>query len=168
VGTNGNPVARIHDIASNVIAPAADENDRAGDWPSASLKALADAGLLGLTVSREQGGLGARPSDFVAVVEELAGACASTAMIFVMHAARASCLHGAAKERGRQDACAPRDAPASSNRRVNNDSTNTDGRCRLRSQSGSHLGRHTRTHLTMPGPEWTTFCSQTMRPRSTR
>jgi len=85
VSTNGNPTARIHDIASKIIAPAAAENDRAGDWPSSSLTALADAGLLGLTVSKEQGGFGAGPSDFVAVVEELAAACASTAMIFVMH-----------------------------------------------------------------------------------
>ena len=85
MSTNANPVAGIHEIASKVIAPAADENDRAGDWPSSSLKALADAGLPGLTVSKERGGLGAGPSDFVAVVEEIAAACASTAMIFVMH-----------------------------------------------------------------------------------
>ena len=85
MSTNGNVVTRIRDIAGKVIAPAADENDRAGDWPVSSLKALADAGMLGLTVTKEQGGLGAGPSDFIAVVEELAAACASTAMIFVMH-----------------------------------------------------------------------------------
>ena len=82
---NGNEVDRTRDIAVKVIGPAAAENDRAGDWPSTSLDALAEAGLLGLTISTEQGGLGAGPSDFVTVVEELAAACASTAMIFVMH-----------------------------------------------------------------------------------
>lgn len=85
MSTNGNAVERIRDIAVKVISPAANENDRAGDWPSSSIKALADSGLLGLTVSKEQGGLGAGPADFVAVVEEMAAACASTAMIFIMH-----------------------------------------------------------------------------------
>jgi alkylation response protein AidB-like acyl-CoA dehydrogenase len=85
MNANGNAVERIRDIAVKVISPAADENDRAGDWPSSSIKALADAGLLGLTVPKEQRGLGAGPVDFVAVVEEMAAACASTAMIFVMH-----------------------------------------------------------------------------------
>lgn len=85
MSTNGKVVDRIRDISGKVIAPAAAEHDRAGDWPGASIKALADAGLLGLTVPEELGGLGLGPSDFVATVEELADACASTAMIFVMH-----------------------------------------------------------------------------------
>lgn len=85
MSTNGKVVDRIRDISGKVIAPAAAEHDRAGDWPGASIKALADAGLLGLTVPEELGGLGLGPSDFVATVEELAAACASTAMIFVMH-----------------------------------------------------------------------------------
>ncbi|MFY9556165.1 MAG: acyl-CoA dehydrogenase family protein [Blastocatellia bacterium] len=83
--SNANVIAQTREIAGKVISPAAGENDRQGDWPASSIKALADAGLLGLTVSKEQGGLGAGPSDFVEVVEELAAACASTAMIFVMH-----------------------------------------------------------------------------------
>ena len=85
MSTNGKVVDRVRDISAKVIAPAAAEHDRAGDWPGSSIKALADAGLLGLTVPEELGGLGLGPSDFVAAVEELAGACASTAMIFVMH-----------------------------------------------------------------------------------
>ena len=85
MSTNGKVVDRVRDISAKVIAPGAAEHDRAGDWPSSSIKALADAGLLGLTVPEELGGLGLGPSDFVAAVEELAGACASTAMILVMH-----------------------------------------------------------------------------------
>lgn len=85
MSTNGKVVDRVRDISARVIAPGAAEHDRAGDWPGSSIKALADAGLLGLTVPEELGGLGLGPSDFVAAVEELAGACASTAMIFVMH-----------------------------------------------------------------------------------
>ena len=41
--------------------------------------------MLGLTVPTEVGGLGLGPSDFVAATEEIAAACASTAMIYVMH-----------------------------------------------------------------------------------
>jgi alkylation response protein AidB-like acyl-CoA dehydrogenase len=85
MNTNGKVADRIRDISDKVIAPAAAEHDRAGDWPDVSIKALADAGLLGLNVPEELGGLGLGPSDFVAAVEELAAACASTAMIFVMH-----------------------------------------------------------------------------------
>jgi alkylation response protein AidB-like acyl-CoA dehydrogenase len=41
--------------------------------------------LLGLCVSSDLGGLGHRPRSFCAVAEELGRACASTAMVFVMH-----------------------------------------------------------------------------------
>lgn len=85
MSTTGNPIAKARDIAGRVIGPAAAEHDQAGDWPGSSIQALGDAGLLGLTVSKKQGGLGASPSEFVAIAEEIAAACASTAMIFVMH-----------------------------------------------------------------------------------
>jgi alkylation response protein AidB-like acyl-CoA dehydrogenase len=75
----------MREVSEKVIAPGAAGHDLAGDWPGPSIKALADAGLLGLTLPEELGGLGQGPSDFVAGVEELAAACASTAMIFVMH-----------------------------------------------------------------------------------
>jgi len=82
---NGRLVDRVRKISEMVIAPGAAEHDRTGDWPGSSIKALADEGLLGLTVPAEFGGMAQGPSDFVAAVEELGGACASTAMIFVMH-----------------------------------------------------------------------------------
>src|SRR4030095_4913839 len=85
MSTKAKVVDRIREFSDNVISPAAAEHDRAGDWPGASIKALADAGLLGLTVPEKLGGMGQGPSSFVAVVEELAAACASTSMIFVMH-----------------------------------------------------------------------------------
>ena len=85
MNTNGRFVDRIREISDKVIAPGAEEHDQAGDWPEASIKALAGAGLLGLTLPEELGGMGKGPSDYVAAVEEIAAACASTAMIFVMH-----------------------------------------------------------------------------------
>jgi alkylation response protein AidB-like acyl-CoA dehydrogenase len=85
VGTDGTALERAREIARRVIAPAAADNDREGSWPASSMQAVAEAGLLGLTVPKEPGGLLGGPSEFVAVVEELAAACASTAMIYVMH-----------------------------------------------------------------------------------
>lgn len=61
------------------------EVDANAQFPKENLKALGEAGLLGLTVSKEVGGRGEGPAAFAAVVEQLAGACASTAMIYVMH-----------------------------------------------------------------------------------
>jgi alkylation response protein AidB-like acyl-CoA dehydrogenase len=78
-------IQNVRDVAQRVIAPAAGDNDETGKWPELSLKTLSEAGMLGLTVPTESGGLGLGPSDFIAATEEIAAACASTAMIFVMH-----------------------------------------------------------------------------------
>ena len=85
MSTNDKILDRIREISTKVIAPGAAEYDLAGEWPATSIKALADAGVLGLTVPENLGGMGQGPSNFVAAVEEIAAACASTAMIFVMH-----------------------------------------------------------------------------------
>ena len=78
---------KVKDLTQSIIAPAAGDYDKTGQWPETSVKALAEAGLLGITVPKEFGGLGLGPSEFVRVTEEIAAACASTGMIFVMHVA---------------------------------------------------------------------------------
>ena len=70
-----------------VVARHGAEVDRRGRFPEESIAALGAAGLLGLTVSAELGGLGQGPRAFCVVAEELASACASTAMVYVMHTA---------------------------------------------------------------------------------
>lgn len=72
-------------IASNGVASSAADIDSQAQFPESSIRSLADAGLLGLTLPPEVGGQGQTPSGFAAVVEELAQSCASTAMIYVMH-----------------------------------------------------------------------------------
>lgn len=100
MNTNQNVVDKIRELSDKVIAPGAAGHDLAGDWPGPSIKALADAGLLGLTVPEELGGMGQGPSGFVEAVEELAAACASTAMIFVMHVcATQTILHSSLPQR---------------------------------------------------------------------
>ncbi len=74
-------------IAAAVALPNAADVDAEARFPAESMKALADAGLYGLCVPKEVGGQGEGMRAFAGVVEELAGACGSTAMIYVMHVA---------------------------------------------------------------------------------
>jgi alkylation response protein AidB-like acyl-CoA dehydrogenase len=71
----------------DVVARHSGDVDKRGRFPEESVAALGAAGLLGLTIPTELGGLGQGPRAFCAAVEELAGACASTAMVYVMHTA---------------------------------------------------------------------------------
>ena len=69
----------------DVIARHSGDADRGGRFPEESIAALGGAGLLGLTVPTALGGLGQGPRAFCVAAEELARACGSTAMIYVMH-----------------------------------------------------------------------------------
>jgi alkylation response protein AidB-like acyl-CoA dehydrogenase len=91
-----NPEA-LDRVISEVVAPAAEEVDRGGTFPHDALKALGEAGLLGLISSTEVGGLGESHRAAALVVERLAAACASTAMVVCMHYAGAAVIeaHGA-------------------------------------------------------------------------
>ena len=72
-------------IATDVSQPNAADVDSKGRFPDESMKALADSGLYGLCLPKAVGGKGEDMRAFAGVVEELAGACASTAMVYVMH-----------------------------------------------------------------------------------
>jgi alkylation response protein AidB-like acyl-CoA dehydrogenase len=78
-------VKRAEEVAGDVLARHAADVDRDARWPIESVTALADAGLLGLTVPTAQGGLGEGPQTFAHVAAQLAEKCASTAMIYLMH-----------------------------------------------------------------------------------
>jgi alkylation response protein AidB-like acyl-CoA dehydrogenase len=78
-------VASATEVAKSVAGPRAADNDRGGRFPSESIAALGKESLLGLCVDRQSGGAGEGMRAFCAVTEELAQACASTAMIYVMH-----------------------------------------------------------------------------------
>jgi isovaleryl-CoA dehydrogenase len=77
--------AKIAALADEVVARHSADVDRNGRFPKESVDALGAGGFLGLCVSSELGGLGHGPRSFCAVAEELGRACASTAMVFVMH-----------------------------------------------------------------------------------
>src|SRR6184192_1367563 len=85
-------VAAASTIAKEVLAQHAAEVDTQGRFPAEGMKALADAGFYGLCITKEAGGKGEGMRAFAGVVEELAGACASTAMIYVMHVSAAQAI----------------------------------------------------------------------------
>jgi len=80
---------RTRRVAETSVAPAAAEVDQEARFPAEGIQALADQGFFGLTLPSECGGHDQPPKVFAAVVEELAWACGSTAMIYVMHVAAA-------------------------------------------------------------------------------
>jgi isovaleryl-CoA dehydrogenase len=67
------------------VEAAAGEVDALGAFPRQSIRALGEAGVLGLTVAREVGGGGEGMRAAAAVIERLARSCASTAMVTMMH-----------------------------------------------------------------------------------
>ena len=90
-------------LAAGVLSENAAAVDDAGEFPFANLKSIGEAGLLGLCVPKEAGGLGETMRTFAAVVEELATACPSTAMIYVMHVTAAQAIASSPSLEGRDE-----------------------------------------------------------------
>lgn len=76
---------RVQEIATEVVAPEAESIDKNATWPEAGIRALQKAGLGGLTVPAELGGLGQGSFGVAKVCEILGQECASTAMCYGMH-----------------------------------------------------------------------------------
>jgi isovaleryl-CoA dehydrogenase len=82
-------VSAYHDaldgVVNAVITPGAVAIDRDGAFPTAGVEAIGRAGLLGLLSPSEFGGQGQGLRAAAEVIERLAGACGSTAMVVLMH-----------------------------------------------------------------------------------
>ena len=92
--THQEALARIID---EIIAPGAAQTDAEAKFPRAQITALAEAGILALTVPAEFGGPGGGLRAAADVVRELGAACSSTAMIVTMHySATAALIAGGA------------------------------------------------------------------------
>ncbi len=87
------------------FAARADELDRSASFPYQNWADLTEAGLLGVAIPTEAGGLGADFVGYALVAEELARHCASTALTFNMHVATTLLVGeiGDALELGRDD-----------------------------------------------------------------
>ncbi|MDA1050434.1 MAG: acyl-CoA/acyl-ACP dehydrogenase [Planctomycetota bacterium] len=77
-------VATAAEIAAEIREEAV-EVDKDAKFPARSLAMLAERGFFGLCIPADAGGQAQPPGVFAAVVEQLARACPSTAMIYVMH-----------------------------------------------------------------------------------
>ena len=78
-------VAENEKLASEFLAPNADEIDRTRSFPRKNIQELGRSGLLGLLVPVEYGGAGAGIAEMAQILETMAQACASTAMVTLMH-----------------------------------------------------------------------------------
>ncbi|MDG4828091.1 acyl-CoA/acyl-ACP dehydrogenase [Solwaraspora sp. WMMD1047] len=80
------------------LAARAAEHDRDGSFPVADFADLRAAGLFGLMVPPELGGLGARFAEYAAVATELARGNGATALVFNMHASVTGALGAVTEE----------------------------------------------------------------------
>jgi isovaleryl-CoA dehydrogenase len=78
-------IESVNSVAGDIIAPAARSVDEEGKFPRESVDALARAGALGLAIGTDCGGGGGDLRTACAVVERIARACGSTAMVLTMH-----------------------------------------------------------------------------------
>jgi hypothetical protein len=75
--------ARARELAREVIAPRAAEVDRSEQYPWDNVRALTEAGLMGLTIPKAYGGPGGDFLDAALVIDEMAQACGVTGRIAV-------------------------------------------------------------------------------------
>ena len=69
------------DFAARVVAPQAAETDATERFPAAAMKGLAELGLMAINVPPELGGAGAGVVAYALAMQEIARACASTAVM---------------------------------------------------------------------------------------
>jgi len=75
----------VRELAQDVVQPLAAEVDRDHRFPDEAIKAAAASGLMGVLVPRQYGGAGRDALAFAICIEELAQACAATAVIVDVH-----------------------------------------------------------------------------------
>ncbi len=68
------------DFARKEIEPVAAENDRTSTFPAGIIKKMGELSLMGMMVPEQYGGAGASAVSYVLAIEEIAAACASTAV----------------------------------------------------------------------------------------
>ena len=86
---------RAKEIANDVLAPVARQNDKDSHFSSAAVDTLGQRGLLALMVPTAVGGSGLGPRTFAAVTTLLAEADASVAMVYLMHVAATATIAAA-------------------------------------------------------------------------
>jgi alkylation response protein AidB-like acyl-CoA dehydrogenase len=91
---------KTRQIAEEVIARHAAEVDQESRFPHEALRALAEGGLLGLTVPTEFGGLGQGVRTAAAILDTIAQQDASAGMVLLMHLCGIACYAAAPQMAG--------------------------------------------------------------------
>lgn len=77
--------AMVRDFARQEILPTAAERDRTGEFPAENLKKMGELGLMGMNVPPEYNGAGVDTVSYSVALQEVAYACASTAVVMSVH-----------------------------------------------------------------------------------
>jgi len=77
--------AMVRDFAREEILPTAAERDRTREFPRENLKKMGELGLMGMNVPPEYGGAGVDTVSYSVALQEVAYACASTAVVMSVH-----------------------------------------------------------------------------------
>jgi len=75
----------VRDFAREVLLPTAMERDQTKEFPAENLRKMGELGLMGMMVPPEYNGAGADTLSYVLALQEVAYACASTAVVMSVH-----------------------------------------------------------------------------------
>jgi isovaleryl-CoA dehydrogenase len=100
-------VGRAREVADTVVAQNAEREDIAAEWPAPAMRALADAGLMGLNVAPELGGHGEGMVGLLAIAETLGRESGSTALCYAMHCVGTAVLGAKATDYQKQQYLEP-------------------------------------------------------------
>ncbi|MGD8512662.1 MAG: acyl-CoA dehydrogenase [Deltaproteobacteria bacterium] len=75
----------VRDFAREVLLPTAMERDQTKEFPAKNLRKMGELGLMGMMVPPEYKGAGADTLSYVLALQEVAYACASTAVVMSVH-----------------------------------------------------------------------------------
>jgi alkylation response protein AidB-like acyl-CoA dehydrogenase len=75
----------VRDFAREVILPTAMERDRSKEFPAENLSKMAELGLMGMMVPPEYNGAAVDTVSYVIALQEIAYACAATAVVMSVH-----------------------------------------------------------------------------------
>lgn len=78
--------AQAREIANKYVRPVAAELDRTAEYPWSVVRALQDAGLMGVWIPKEYGGRGGGVMNLCIVVEELSKACGGVGVTYAVNA----------------------------------------------------------------------------------
>jgi alkylation response protein AidB-like acyl-CoA dehydrogenase len=75
----------VREFAREVLLPTAAERDITREFPRENIKQMGELGLMGMNVPPEYNGVGADTVSYSAALQEVAYACASTAVVMSVH-----------------------------------------------------------------------------------